>query len=112
MPDHELTLFKSGVNNLLEDENIPPDAAQDESNWVTQDGRLKLAGGRLPVGAEGPQGSEQGQIFGYKVDGSKIHWRKTSAGKIQYFNGTAWQDVVTGLSTTADYKFSNYSSLA
>jgi hypothetical protein len=112
MPDHELTLFKSGVNNLLQDENVPPDAAQDESNWVTQDGRLKLIGGRLPIGAEGVQGSIQGEIFGYKIDGTKIHWRKTSAGKIQYFDGATWQDVVTGLTATADYKFCNYSSLA
>ena len=109
LPDHELTLFKSGVQNLLQDENIPPDAAQDESNWVTQDGRLKLVGGRLPIGTEGGQGQEQGQIFGYKVDGTKVHWRKTGA-KIQYFDGTTWQDVVTGLTTSADYKFCNYSS--
>lgn len=112
MPDHEVTYFKSGVQNLLPDESIPPDAAQDESNWITQDGRLKLTGGRYRIGTEGPQGTIQGEIFGYKVDGTKIHWRKTSAGKIQYYNGTAWTDVVTGLSTTADYKFANYASLA
>lgn len=111
MPDHELTVFNHGVHNLLQDENIPPDAAQDESNWITQDGRLKLSGGRLPIGAEGAQGSEQGQIFGYKIDGTKIHWRKVGT-KIQYFDGVVWQDVVTGLTTTADYKFCNYSSLA
>lgn len=112
MPDHEIPYFKSGVHNLLVDENIPSDAAQDESNWITQDGRLKLVAGRFRIGTEGAQGSIQGEIFGYKVDGSKVHWRKTSAGKIQYYNGTAWTDVVTGLSLTADYKFANYASLA
>lgn len=111
MPDHELSVFSHGVHNLLEDENIPPDAAQDASNWVTQDGRLKLVGGRLPIGAEGAQGSVQGEIFGYRVDGSTVHWRKTGT-KIQYFDGTNWQDVVTGLTATADYKFCNYSALS
>ena len=93
MPDHEVPYFKSGTHNLLSDELIPPDAAQDASNWITQDGRLKLTGGRLKIGTEGLQGSIQGEIFGYKIDGSKVHWRKTSAGKIQYFDGTTWQVV-------------------
>jgi hypothetical protein len=112
MPDHETDAFVSGVQNLLDDELIPEDAASDEKNWLTQDGRLKLIAGRLRIGTEGPVGTIQGEIFGYKADGTKIHWRKTSAGKIQYLNGSTWTDVVTGLSTTADYTFSNYSSLA
>lgn len=111
MPDHEIAYFKSGVHNLLVDENIPADAAQDENNWLTQDGRLKLTAGRFRIGTEGAQGTIQGEIFGYKVDGTKVHWRKTSGGKIQYYNGTAWTDVVTGLGAT-DYKFANYASLA
>ena len=98
LPDHELQVFEHGVNNLLEEENIPADAASDESNWIShQDGRLKLVGGRIAVGAEGTVGSVQGEIFGYKVDGTKVHWRKVGT-KIQYFDGTTWQDVVTGLS--------------
>jgi hypothetical protein len=111
MPDHELTIFKAGVNNFLEDENIPPDAASDESNWITQDGRLKLASGRLRIGTEGSQGHVQGELFGYKIDGTKIHWRKINTA-IQYWNGSAWTNVVTGLTSGADYKFANYSSLA
>src|SRR5665213_2612187 len=112
MPDHEIAAFVSGVHNLLNSELIPADAAADANNWYTQDGRLKLIPGRLLIGAEGAAGTIQGEIFGYKADGSKVHWRKTSAGKIQYLNGASWTDVVTGLSTTADYTFSNYSSLA
>jgi hypothetical protein len=113
MPDHEINAFVSGVHNLLSDEIIPSDAASDENNWFTQDGRLKLIGGRLRIGTEGSGGPIQGEIFGYKADGTKVHWRKTSAGKIQYCtDGATWHDTVTGLSTTADYKFSNYSSLA
>jgi hypothetical protein len=112
MPDREIPAFQSGVHNLLDAELIPTDAAADENNWYTQDGRLKLIPGRLLIGAEGAQGSVQGEIFGYKADGTKVHWRKTSAGKIQYLNGASWTDVVTGLSTTADYTFTNYSSLA
>lgn len=111
MPDHEINYFKSGVHNLLVDENIPADAAQDESNWIAQDGRLKLVSGRYRIGTEGAQGTIQAEIFGYKVDGTKVHWRKTSGGKIQYYNGTAWTDTVTGLGA-GDYKFANYASLA
>lgn len=112
MPDHEISPFVHGVHNVAPDELIPNDAAQDANNWYTQDGRIKLIPGRLRIGTEGAVGTIQGEIFGYKIDGTKVHWRKTSAGKIQYYDGSAWQDVVTGLSTSADYTFANYSSLA
>jgi hypothetical protein len=111
MPDHEVASFVSGVHNLLNDEQIPSDAAQDENNWLTQDGRLKLINGRLRVGAEGAVGAIYGEIFGYKINGTKVHWRKAGT-KIQYYDDSAWQDVVTGLTATADYTFANYSSLA
>lgn len=111
MPDHEIDAFTKGVQNLISAELISSDAASDSNNWYTQDGRIKLIPGRFRIGTEGTTGSIQGEIWGYKVDGTKVHWRKTGT-KIQYFNGTAWTDVVTGLTATADYTFANYSSLA
>lgn len=109
--DNEIQAFTKGVHNLLEDHLIPKDAASDSKNWYTQDGRIKLVPGRYRIGAEGASGALYGHIFGYKVDGTKVHWRKIGA-KIQYFDGSAWQDVVTGLTAGADYTFTNYSSLA
>lgn len=110
-PDHEVTPFVHGVHNLVSDELIPTDAAQDANNWLTQDGRIKLISGRLRIGAEGAVGGVQGEIFGHKVNGTKVHWRKIGT-KIQYLNVATWTDVVTGLTSTADYTFANYSSLA
>lgn len=107
----ELKFFNSGVHNLLDDTLIPSDAASDEKNWLTQDGRIKLVGGRIAVGSEGMSGSIMGEIFGYRVDGTTIHWRKAGT-NIQYFDGTTWQTVISGLTADADYAFSNYSSLA
>lgn len=109
--DKEIPLFKSGVHNLLDNEVIPKDAAQDAKNWYTQDGKIKLIPGRQVIGASGVAGNITGEIFGYKTDGSKVHWRKAGT-KIQYFNGTNWVDTVTGLTSSADYSFTNYSSLA
>lgn len=102
--------FKSGVHNLLPDEQIPGDAASDSENWLTIDGHIELARGRQLVGSAGGSGKVYGEHFGYKADGSTVHFRKIGT-KIQYFNGTTWVDVITGLSE-ADYVFSNYSSLA
>ncbi len=111
MADHIIPQFISGVHNLIDDENIPFDAAQDSYNWQTLDGAIRLVYGKTVIGAEGVQGSVTGEIFGYKVDGTKIHWRKIGT-KIQYLNGTTWTDVVTGLTSSAEYTFSNYASLA
>lgn len=107
----EIPLYKSGVHNLLDDEIIPKDAAKDAQNWYTQDGRIKLVSGKVVVGANGTVGAIYGGIFGYKIDGTKVQWRKKGTA-IQYLNGTTWTDVVTGLTETADYTFTNYSSLA
>lgn len=109
--NHEIKSFLSGVHNLFPAEVIPEDAASDEKNWYTQDGRIKLIPGSVLVGAQGTVGKITGEIFGYKINGDKIHWRKAGT-KIQYFNGTSWVDTVTGLTETADYAFTNYSSLA
>lgn len=111
MTNNEIKVFSKGVHNLLNPEIIPKEASQNEQNWYTQDGIIKLIPGKAPVGAEGTVGKITGEIFGYKVDGSVIHWRKSGT-TIQYFDGTAWQDTVTGLTETADYFFTNYSSLA
>lgn len=111
MSNKEINLFRSGTHNLLDDEIIPVDAAQSSNNWFCQDGKIKLIAGKLLIGAAGVAGSVTGEIFGYKVDGTKVHWRKIGT-KIQYLNGTTWTDVVTGLTSSADYSFTNYSSLA
>lgn len=111
MIDKEIKLFSKGVNNLLDDEIIPQDAASSSNNWVTQDGKIKLVAGKLLIGNAGVVGKITGEIFGYKTDGSKVHWRKAGT-KIQYLNGSTWTDTVTGLTSTADYTFTNYSSLA
>jgi len=109
--DKEIALYRSGVHNLLDDEVIPADAASDSLNFYTQDGYIKLIPGKLLVGAAGIAGSVTGEIFGYKTDGTKVHWRKIGT-KIQYLAGSTWTDVVTGLTSTADYSFTNYSSIA
>lgn len=115
MENPEINIFKSGVHNLLPEEIIPQDAASDEKNWLSQDGALLLVPGKLLIGAAGVAGSVTGEIFGYKANGTKVHWRKIGT-KIQYDSGTAavpvWTDVITGLTSTADYSFANYSSLA
>lgn len=108
--DSVINLFKSGIQNVLSDEEIAKDASYDSYNWITQDGRIKLAGGRQLVGADGVAGKINGLWFGYKTNGSKVLYRKT-ASKIQYLNGSTWTDVLTGLTDT-DVSFANYSSLA
>jgi len=111
MKNKEIKIFQNGVHNLLDEELIPEDAASDSNNWFTQDGRIKLIPGKLLIGEEGVSGKITGQHFGYKTNGEKIHWRKAGT-VIQYLDGATWTDVVTGLTSDADYLFSNYSSLS
>lgn len=103
--------FSSGVQNKLPAEVIAPDAASDELNWRVVDGRIELVGGRQAIGAEGIIGGIFGEIFAPKMDGTKVHFRKKNTA-IQYFDGSAWQDVITGLTAGANYTFAPYLSVA
>jgi len=111
MSDSIINAFTKGTWSLADNENIPKDAAQSSTNWLTQDGRLRLISGRKLVGDAGIVGRITGLHFGYKVDGSKVMYRKIST-KIQYLDDATWTDVITGLTADAEYTFSNYSSLA
>ena len=109
--DSPIQAFQAGVQNYIRDEIIKEDAAQDELNWITQDARLKLVYGRIPLGTEGSVGMISGLWKSYKVNGTAIYYRKVAT-KIQYWSGTTWTDVITGLTSNSDYCFQNYSSLA
>lgn len=111
MSDSIINSFSKGTWNLGDDENIPKDSASQSTNWLTRDGRIVLSNGKLLVGAQGVIGGVRGEHFGYKVDGTKVHYRKINT-KIQYLNGSTWTDIITGLTSAADYTFSNYSSLS
>jgi hypothetical protein len=107
-----INIFKSGVHNLFDVSVIPNDSAQDSKNWLTQDGRIKLAGGRKTLGAEGAVGKAYGIHKGIKKGGYVLYRKVNTA--IQYYDDAtlAWVDVITGLGETDDYSFANYSSLA
>jgi hypothetical protein len=111
MAEKALQSFTKGTHNIVDDEIIPDDAASSSYNWYTRDGRLKLINGKILEGAQGAAGKITGEIFGYKTDGTKVHWRKRGT-VIEYYNGSSWVTTVTGLTSNADYSFSNYSSLA
>lgn len=103
--------YVSGTQTKIPSENIAQDAASDALNWITFDGHLELARGRQAIGAMGALGGIFGEIFAPKVDGTKVHFRKTK-NKIQYFDGSAWQDIITGLTDDSSYTFALYNSLA
>lgn len=111
MINHEIRVFDKGIHNLLNSEITPENSGQDASNWYSIDGVIKLVNGRELVGSEGDLGNITGEIFGYKINGEKVHWRKAGT-KIQYYDGSTWIDVISGLTKDADYTFANYSSLA
>ena len=109
--NREISAFPLGTENLLKDEDIGMSAAQDSLNFYNQDGKLILVPGKLLTGASGVAGAVTGGIFGYKTDGTRVQWRKIGT-KIQHLSGTTWTDTVTGLTSSADYSFTNYASLA
>ena len=103
--------FVSGTHNVLPDEEIPKDASSDSLNWITKDGRIELVYGRQAIGGEGLAGKNYGEWTAYRADGTAVRFRKVES-TIQTLLAGVWTDVITGLTTTADYVFSNYQSLA
>lgn len=111
MLNHLVKSFDSGIHNLEEAEDIPVGAAQSAFNWITQDGKIVLIGGRKLLGTEGTQGKIFGLHKGFTTAGVAVYYRRTST-TIQYWDGAAWQDTLTGLTADEDVTFANYSSLA
>lgn len=109
--DSSIEFFTKGVHNLLNNEEIPEDAAQDSLGFVTQDGRLKLVGGRKIIGADGAVGAVRGMWTAFKKDGTQLIYRKIET-KIQLLQAGVWVDVITGLTSGSEYTAANYSSLA
>lgn len=103
-----------GIFNLQDSEQIDPYASQNSSGWISTDSGIELCRGRLLIGAEETaNGYVKGHGFGYKADGTVVQFRKINT-KIQYYNDSTllWVDVVTGLTSTAEYTFARYQSLA
>ena len=92
--EKSIQLYSKGVHNLLDSEIIPTEAASDSLNWFTQDGRIKLVNGKERIGQAGVAGKITGEIFGYKADSTKVHFKKAGT-KIQYLSGTTWTDIIT-----------------
>lgn len=110
--DSPIAIFKSGTQNLLNNEITPTDSAQDALGFITQDGKIKLIGGRILIGVDsGVVGSLRGLWYGYRVDGSLVLYRKTET-KLQYLLNSVWTDILTGLTSGTEANFANYSSLA
>lgn len=104
-----------GIHSIPSDpELIPQQSAQDSLGFISTDGQIELCKGKIVVGAtETANGEVQGEGWGYKVDGTPVHFRKINT-KIQYYNTATelWVDVVTGLTNGKEYTFSPYQSLA
>ena len=113
MPIAQQTIkaFVSGTHNMLPNEIIPQDASSDSLSWITKEGRVELAYGRQAIGGQGDAGKNYGEHTGFRADGTAVRFRKVNS-KIQTLVGSAWVDVITGLTEDADYVFANYQSLA
>lgn len=111
MQEFKTSGYVSGIQNKIPPEKIAQDAASDSSGWFTENGQIILSYGRAYIGADGSQGGVFGEIFAPKKDGTRVHFRKSNT-KIQYYDGSSWVDVVTGLTAGANYFFASYISLA
>lgn len=104
-----------GVITIPSDpEIIPRQAAQDSLGFISSDGQIELCRGRLLIGAEETAtGYVKGHGWGFTAAGTPVHFRKINT-KIQYYNTATslWVDIITGLTSSAEYSFSPYQSTA
>lgn len=114
MAEVKTSIFKDGiVNNPYDPELVPRGGASESLGWITKGAFIELSRGKLLVGAEETaNGSVKGHHFAYKTDGTAVQFRKINT-KIQYYNTATslWVDVITGLTSSAQYTFANHSKL-
>lgn len=107
----KIRAFSKGIHNLFSDEIIPEDALSNAQGWVTKDGVIELARGRVTYGDTGTTGSCSDIHVGYKVNGDPVYFKKSGT-TIKVLVGSTWTNVITGLTEDAATSFTNYSSLA
>ncbi len=109
------SIFKDGiVNNPKDPELVPRGGASEALGWITKGAFIELSRGKLLIGGEETvNGSVKGHHFGYTTQGTAVQFRKVNT-KIQYYNSATslWVDVITGLTSSAQYTFANHSSLS
>lgn len=110
MKKREIRAFLSAVHNKFDKEIINDDAYSDSLGWITKDGAIEIARGRALLGSAGGAGKAIVHA-GYKVNGDRVLFKKVGT-KVQYYDGSAWQDTITGLTENVPITFANYSSLA
>jgi len=110
MNKREIKAFLSGTHNKFDKEIIKDDSFSDSLGWLTKDGAMEISRARALLGASGAAGNA---IIhrAYKVNGDTVLFSKVGT-KVQYYDGSAWQDVITGLTEDAPITFTNYSSVA
>lgn len=109
--ERNIQAFTKGIHDRFSSDIIPDDAFATSQGWQTIDGRFELMRGRYRVGSDGGTGQCDEVHIAYTTNGTVRLYRKAST-KVQYWNGTSWDDVITGLTAGAPTRFSNYSSLA
>lgn len=109
--NYKTKAYSKGIHNLFSDEIIPSDALSQAQGWITKDGTLELARGRVLQGDVGGVGSVSDTHTGYTVNGTPVFFKKSGT-TVKTLVGSTWTDVITGLTEDAPTSFSNYSSLA
>lgn len=111
MAERKVSAFTKGIHNRFPSDIIPDDAFSDGQGWLTIDGHFELLRGRARLGADAGVGQCDKVHFGYMANGTSRMFRKSGT-KVQYYNGSAWTDVITGLTAGVPIRFTNYASLA
>ena len=109
--NRDLTAYVSGTHNILPNDLIPVDAQSESYGWIVRNAQLELMRGRDRIGADGGVGSVPNIHVGYKANGTSVLFAKSGT-VIKYWTGSAWTNVITGLTDSAPTLLSNYQSLA
>ncbi len=142
MREKKVDLFVSGIQNLVSDEIISPDAGSAGLSWRTKDGRIELVRGRQLYGtnttnpllsqedgdeilteASDPIILDQQEESAEQVGGtySQVFVSRQDGtrvhfrkinDRIQYEDQGNWVDVIIGLTDASDVFFAAYASLA
>lgn len=114
----EVTTFKYGIIDSIEEQSIPAGSASSSSNFITKGDKVVLAGGNFNLGGTIEDTDEnRGVHVAFRRDGVEILMRKRGR-KLEIYDADAdtWSESGTDLFPVAavddEMSFANYDSLA
>lgn len=104
----EISTWTKGIHNRYDSEVTPPQSIYSELNWINENGALSLDKDSALFGTSSAGTTQSVEVF-YGYNRTARIFKKAGT-TVDYWNGTAWVAIITGLGATDEITMNQYTA--